>query len=38
MMTFFLMGSAMMTIVASFFRGPGFNWVWPWIDGLFFEL
>ena len=38
MMTFFLMGSAVMTIVASFFRGPGFNWVWPWIDGLFFEL
>ena len=38
MMTMFLMGSAMMTIVASFFRGPGFNWVWPWIDGLFFEL
>ena len=38
LMTFFLMGSAMMTIVASFFRGPGFNWVWPWIDGLFFEL
>ena len=38
LMTFFLLGSALMTIVGSFFRGPGFNWVWPWIDGLFFEL
>jgi hypothetical protein len=38
LMTFFLLGSALMTMVGSFFRGPGFNWVWPWIDGLFFEL
>jgi hypothetical protein len=38
LMTFFLLGSGVMTIVGSFFRGPGFNWVWPWIDGLFFEL
>ena len=38
LMTFFLVGSAMMTMVGSFFRGPGFNWVWPWVDGLFFEL
>jgi hypothetical protein len=38
LMTFFLIGAGMMTIVGSFFRGPGFNWVWPWIDGLFFEL
>ncbi|HVM19521.1 MAG TPA: hypothetical protein VM307_06140, partial [Egibacteraceae bacterium] len=38
MMTVFLLGSAAMTLVGSFFRGPGFNWVWPWIDGLFFEL
>jgi menaquinol-cytochrome c reductase cytochrome b/c subunit len=37
-MTFFLMGSAITTLVGSFFRGPGFNWVWPWVDGLFFEL
>ncbi|MDP9405691.1 MAG: menaquinol-cytochrome c reductase cytochrome b subunit, partial [Actinomycetota bacterium] len=38
LMTFFLLGSGMMTLVGSFFRGPGFNWVWPWVDGLFFEL
>ena len=38
LMTFFLVGSAVLTICGSFFRGPGFNWVWPWVDGLFFEL
>jgi len=25
------------TIIGAFFRGPGWNWVWPW-DGLFFTL
>jgi menaquinol-cytochrome c reductase cytochrome b/c subunit len=38
LMTMFLLGSGVMTLVGSFFRGPGFNWVWPWVDGLFFEL
>ena len=37
-MTFFLVGSAVLTMAGSFFRGPGQNWVWPWVDGLFFEL
>jgi hypothetical protein len=37
-MTFFLLGSAILTMCGSFFRGPGQNWVWPWVDGLFFEL
>jgi hypothetical protein len=36
--TFLLTGSTLLTFVGSFFRGPGFNWVWPWVDGLFFEL
>ena len=36
--TFFLVFSAIITMVGSFFRGPGFNFVWPWVDGLFFEL
>ena len=34
----FLLGSTILTLVGSFFRGPGFNWVWPWVDGLFFEI
>jgi menaquinol-cytochrome c reductase cytochrome b/c subunit len=37
-MTFFLVGAALVMICGAFFRGPGFNWVWPWVDGLHFEL
>ena len=36
--TFMLAGATVTTFAGSFFRGPGFNWVWPWVDGLFFEL
>ena len=36
--TFMMTGSIMTTMIGSFFRGPGFNWVWPWVDGLLFEL
>jgi len=25
-------------IIGSFFRGPGFNFVFPWREGIFFEL
>jgi menaquinol-cytochrome c reductase cytochrome b/c subunit len=28
---------ATLVIIGSFFRGPGFNFVFPWKDGLFFE-
>jgi len=34
-----LMGfMAILTIIGAFFRGPGFNWVWPPIEGVFFDL
>jgi menaquinol-cytochrome c reductase cytochrome b/c subunit len=36
--TMLFMFGATLTIAGSFFRGPGFNWVWPWSQGLFFEL
>ncbi|CAN5912941.1 hypothetical protein BH23ACT10_BH23ACT10_09370 [soil metagenome] len=36
--TLFLVASAALTLSGSFFRGPGFNWTWPWADGLFFTL
>lgn len=36
--TVFLMGAAVLTIIGSFFRGPGQNFVFPWIDGIFFDL
>jgi hypothetical protein len=29
---------AVLVIIGSFFRGPGFNFVAPWSEGLFFEL
>jgi menaquinol-cytochrome c reductase cytochrome b/c subunit len=36
--TMALVFNAILVIVGSFFRGPGFNWVWPWVDGLWFQL
>jgi hypothetical protein len=36
--TIFLMFWAVLVIIGSFFRGPGFNFVFPWNKGLFFEL
>jgi hypothetical protein len=38
LMTVHLMFWGVLTIIGSFFRGPGFNFVFPWRDGLFFEL
>lgn len=36
--TFFMMFWAVLSIIGSFFRGPGFNFVFPWEEGIFFEL
>ncbi len=36
--TVFMMFWAVLVLIGSFFRGPGFNFVFPWNDGLFFEL
>jgi menaquinol-cytochrome c reductase cytochrome b/c subunit len=36
--TIFLMFWAVLVTIGSFFRGPGFNFVFPWRDGIFFEL
>jgi quinol---cytochrome c reductase cytochrome c subunit, bacillus type len=36
--TMFIMLWAVLVIIGSFFRGPGFNFVFPWKDGIFFEL
>jgi hypothetical protein len=38
LMTVHLMFWAVLVIIGSFFRGPGFNFVYPWESGLFFEL
>jgi len=36
--TLFVMLWAVLVIIGSFFRGPGFNFTFPWNDGIFFEL
>jgi menaquinol-cytochrome c reductase cytochrome b/c subunit len=38
LMTVHLMFWAVLVLTGSFFRGPGFNFVFPWNDGLFFDL
>ncbi len=35
--SFFLFAAAVLTIYGSFFRGPGFNFTFPWVDGVFFD-
>lgn len=37
-MTLFLMMWAVLVIIGCFFRGEGFNFVFPWNSGIFFEL
>ncbi len=34
----FMMFWAVLVIIGSFFRGPGFNFVFPWVEGIFFDL
>lgn len=36
--TAFVMFWAVLVIIGSFFRGPGFNFTFPWRDGIFFDL
>jgi menaquinol-cytochrome c reductase cytochrome b/c subunit len=36
--TLFLIFWAVLVIIGTFFRGPGFNFIFPWNDGLFVEL
>lgn len=38
MMTMFMLLWAVLLIIGSFFRGPGFNFTFPWNDGIFFDL
>jgi len=37
LMAVHLMFWGVLTIIGSFFRGPGFNFTLPWRDGIFFE-
>ena len=37
LMTVHLMFWSVLVMIGSFFRGPGFNFIFPWNDGLFFD-
>lgn len=34
-MFWFIITTSVLTIVGTFFRGPEWRWVWPWIDGIY---
>ena len=36
--SFFVLSFSILGILGMFFRGPGFNFVYPWQGGIFFEL
>jgi menaquinol-cytochrome c reductase cytochrome b/c subunit len=36
--TFFATFWGILVIIGSFLRGPGYEWVWPWVQGLGFTL
>ncbi|HKY15129.1 MAG TPA: menaquinol-cytochrome c reductase cytochrome b subunit [Microthrixaceae bacterium] len=38
LMTMHIMFWAVLVIIGSFFRGPGFNFTFPWREGVFFDL
>ena len=37
-MTWFIIVAITLTIIGVFFRGPGWEWTWPWKEGLYYSL
>ncbi|MBI2447561.1 MAG: hypothetical protein HYV48_03390 [Candidatus Omnitrophica bacterium] len=37
-MAWFILVAVTLTIIGVFFRGPGWEWVWPWKEGLYYSL
>jgi hypothetical protein len=31
-MTWFVVIAVILTVIGTFFRGPGWSWVWPWTE------
>ena len=31
-MTWFVVVAVILTVIGTFFRGPGWTWVWPWTE------
>ena len=36
--TMFMMFWSVLVILGVLFRGPGYNFIWPWKTGVFFDL
>jgi len=36
--TIFMMFWSVLVILGVLFRGPGYNFIWPWKTGVFFDL
>ncbi|HEX9162309.1 MAG TPA: hypothetical protein VF980_11430 [Thermoanaerobaculia bacterium] len=36
LMTWFVIIASTLTLIGTFFRGPGWSWVWPWVEGARF--
>lgn len=34
-MTWFVLVAATLTVIGVFFRGPGWQWSWPWVEGIY---
>lgn len=34
-MTWFVVVAFTLTVIGVFFRGPGWRWAWPWIEGIY---
>jgi hypothetical protein len=34
-MIWFVAAACILTIIGTFFRGPGWSWVWPWSGGIY---
>ncbi len=37
-MAWFILVAFTLTVIGVFFRGPGWEWVWPWKDGIYYSL
>lgn len=34
-MTWFVIVAVILTLIGVFFRGPGWKWSWPWVEGIY---
>lgn len=34
-MLWFIAAAGVLTLIGTYFRGPGWSWAWPWIEGIY---